>query len=218
MFHVKQFASRGEYMQNYQKMLDAILACGDIQDKTLFLHACCAPCSSYVLEYLAPILRITLFFYNPNISPEREYLHRKDELIRLVQDAGWRERVAMVDADYDPESFDALSRGHETDPERGERCRACIAHRLEQTFRAASDLAPKPDFVGTTLSISPHKDAPFINACGEALSKKYGIAWLYADFKKKGGYLRSIELSRKYTLYRQNFCGCTFSQRSESIL
>ena len=150
---------------NYQLETDRILAQLPAErTPTLFLHACCAPCSSYVLEYLSRYFAITLFFYNPNISPEAEYLHRKAELCRLVQELPLGNPVTVVDGDYLPERFYALAKGLEQEPERGARCQKCIGHRLEEAFRAAAALEISPDFVCTTLTISPHKDAVFINS------------------------------------------------------
>lgn len=198
---------------NYQLALDQILAQLP-QDRApvLFLHGCCAPCSSYVLEYLSQYFAITLYFYNPNISPSSEYAHRREELRRLVQQMPLGNPVTIIDGDYAPERFYTLAKGLEQEPERGLRCQKCIGHRLEETFRAAKQLPVPPDFVGTTLTISPHKDAAFINACGAALADQFGIPWLFSDFKKKGGYLRSIALSKEYDLYRQAFCGCVYSK------
>ncbi len=199
---------------NYQLALDGILS--DLPQgrvPTLFLHACCAPCSSYVLEYLSQYFAITLFFYNPNISPAQEYQHRREELRRLVQEMPFCNPVTVLDGDYQPERFYALAKGLEHEPERGMRCQRCISHRLQATFSAAQQQMELPDFVGTTLTISPHKDASFINECGTAMAEQYGIPWLFSDFKKKGGYLRSIALSKEYDLYRQAFCGCVYSRQ-----
>ncbi len=178
----------------------------------LFLHSCCAPCSSYVLEYLSQYFRITLFFYNPNIAPEAEYLHRKEELKRLVQTMPLGHPVETLDGEYFPERFYALAKGLEQEPERGRRCERCIYHRLEETFRQAAARPELPDYVCTTLSISPHKDADFINRAGAELASKYSVPWLVSDFKKKSGYQRSIQLSKEYALYRQDFCGCVYSR------
>ncbi|MCD8220083.1 MAG: epoxyqueuosine reductase QueH [Ruminococcus sp.] len=198
---------------NYQNKTDAALAAlPDDRVPTLFLHACCAPCSSYVLEYLSRYFAITLFFYNPNIALEAEYQHRREELRRLVRTLPTVYPVQVVDGDYLPERFFVLAKGAEDEPERGARCQKCIRHRLEETFRTAAALEQKPDFVCTTLSISPHKDAVYINSAGAELAVQYVIPWLYADFKKKGGYQRSITLSREYALYRQDFCGCVYSK------
>ncbi len=196
---------------NYQNKLDSIL-CQLPDSPRLFLHACCAPCSSYVLEYLSHYFYITLFFYNPNIAPESEYFHRQAELVRLVKEMPLEHSVTILNGDYLPERFTELAKGLETQPERGRRCQKCIGHRLAETFRVAQQQLDPPHFVGTTLTISPHKDAAWINTCGETLAKQYGIPWLFSDFKKKGGYQRSIALSREYALYRQSFCGCVYSE------
>lgn len=204
-----------QYKINYQKETDLILAqLPKERIPVLFLHACCAPCSSYVLEYLQQYFAITLFFYNPNIVPQVEYLHRKEELCRLIQEMPHQNAVRVIDGDYVPERFYTLAKGLEQEPERGTRCQKCISHRLEETFLAAVQQPVQPDFVCTTLSISPHKDAYFINEEGERLAKLYGIPWLFSDFKKKGGYQRSIVLSKEYELYRQNYCGCVFSKQN----
>ncbi|MGN0592733.1 MAG: epoxyqueuosine reductase QueH [Ruminococcus sp.] len=196
---------------NYQVKMEQIL--GHLPpDRVpmLFLHACCAPCSSYVLETLSRFFSIRLFFYNPNIMPEEEYRYRLSELRRLIAQMPLQHPVSVMDGTYAPERFLALAKGYEQEPERGERCRKCIAHRLEETFRTAA--REGADYVTTTLSISPHKDALFINETGAELAEQYGVPWLYSDFKKKGGYLRSIALSQEYALYRQDFCGCVYSR------
>lgn len=196
---------------NYQvKMEQTIKAIPDGDVPVLFLHACCAPCSSYVLEALSRHFEIRLFFYNPNIMPEEEYQYRLSEVKRLISRLPLVNPVTVIDGEYEPERFLSLAKGLENEPERGERCRKCIAHRIEETIKAAAE--QDADFVTTTLSISPHKDAPFINEAGSALAEKYGAVWLYSDFKKKGGYKRSIELSKEYELYRQDFCGCVYSK------
>ncbi|MBQ8687367.1 MAG: epoxyqueuosine reductase QueH [Ruminococcus sp.] len=196
---------------NYQiKMEQIIKRLPSDRTPLLFLHACCAPCSSYVLEALSRYFSIRLFFYNPNIFPEEEYQYRLSELRRLISELPLPNPVEVVDGTYEPQRFLALAKGLEQEPERGERCRRCIAHRLEETFRTAAKEGA--DFVTTTLSISPHKDAPFINETGEKLSEQYGVPWLFSDFKKKGGYLRSIALSETHHLYRQDFCGCVYSR------
>lgn len=196
---------------NYQiKMEQIISALPSDRVPVLFLHACCAPCSSYVLETLSRYFKIRLFFYNPNIFPEEEYRYRLSEVKRLIAELPLQNPVEVIDGDYFPEQFTELARGLENEPERGERCKRCIALRLRETvIQAANEGA---DFVTTTLSISPHKDAAFINEKGVELCNKYGAVWLYSDFKKKGGYLRSIELSKEYSLYRQDFCGCVYSK------
>lgn len=196
---------------NYQvKMEQTIKTLPEGRVPVLFLHACCAPCSSYVLETLSRYFSIRLFFYNPNIMPEKEYEYRLSEVRRLVSELPLHNPVEVINGEYVPERFLSLAKGLEDEPERGERCRKCIAHRLEETVKAAAEAGA--DFVTTTLSISPHKDAPFINEAGAELASKYGAVWLYSDFKKKGGYFRSIELSKEYDLYRQDFCGCVYSK------
>lgn len=196
---------------NYQvKMEQTIKTLPKDRVPVLFLHACCAPCSSYVLETLSRYFSIRLFFYNPNIMPEKEYEYRLSEVRRLISELPLNNPVEVISGEYEPECFLRLAKGLEEEPERGERCRKCIAHRLEETVKAAKEYGA--DFVTTTLSISPHKDAPFINEAGAELAAKYGAVWLYSDFKKKGGYFRSIELSKEYDLYRQDFCGCVYSK------
>lgn len=195
---------------NYGKMLDDKLA---ELEKTgekpkLLLHACCAPCSSYVLEYLHGRFEIILYFFNPNISPEEEYRYRLSELKRLVSEMGLD--IEIIAEEYDPEPFYELAKGLEDAPERGGRCRKCISCRLEKASQKAAELGC--DYFTTTLTISPHKDAAFINECGEKISEQCGVPYLFSDFKKHEGYKRSIELSREFGLYRQNYCGCIFSR------
>lgn len=193
---------------NYSIELEKIINSNSGKKPSLLLHACCAPCSSYVLEYLNSHFDITLFFYNPNIYPKEEYQKRLDELKRLVQEMELE--IKIIEADYEPNEFFEISKGLEKLPERSERCKKCYRLRLEK----AADQAQKGgyDYFCTTLSISPHKNAEWINEIGNELSDTYGIQFLPSDFKKKNGYIRSIELSRKYNLYRQNFCGCVFSK------
>lgn len=174
----------------------------------LLLHACCAPCSSRVLEFLHERFDITLYFCNPNIAPEEEYNYRKSELKRLVCEMGLN--VKIIDEDYDPAPFYELARGLENLPERGERCRKCIGYRVKMAGAKAAEL--HADYFTTTLTISPHKDCAFINECGAQVSAECGIKYLFSDFKKHEGYKRSIELSRQYNLYRQNYCGCVYSR------
>lgn len=196
---------------NYGRILDEKLAeLGRNNERPrLFLHACCAPCSSYVLEYLHAHFDITLFFFNPNIAPEEEYEYRKSELKRLVAEMGLD--IPIIDEDYDPTPFYELARGLEEAPERGERCRRCIGLRLERTGERAKEHGA--DLFTTTLTISPHKDAAFINECGAETAERCGVAYLHSDFKKHEGYKRSIELSGKYSLYRQDYCGCVYSRK-----
>ncbi len=196
--------------RNYQKELDRITA--SIKEKgirpSLLLHACCAPCSSYVLEYLNEYFNITLYYYNPNISPESEYSLRIGELHRLVSEMNIG--VEIIDGEYAPEVFEEIAKGLENEPEGGARCMKCYRLRLEHTARLAAERGF--DYFTTTLSISPMKDAGTLNSIGAALAEKYGVAYLFSDFKKREGYKRSIELSRRYKLYRQNYCGCIYSK------
>ncbi len=193
---------------NYSIELEKIIKSNGDKKPSLLLHACCAPCSSYVLEYLNSHFNITLFFYNPNIYPKDEYQKRLNELKRLVLEMELD--IKIIEADYEPNEFFEISKGLEKLPERGERCKRCYRLRIEKA--AAQAQKGGYDYFCTTLSISPHKNAEWINEIGNELSYTYGIKFLPSDFKKKNGYIRSIELSRKYNLYRQNFCGCVFSK------
>lgn len=195
---------------NYQLMLDKTLEEISSSGKhpSLLLHACCAPCSSYVLEYLEKYFDITVFFYNPNISPRQEYLRRSAEIARLISEMC--PDVRLVEGKYEPERFYEMSKGLENEPERGARCLKCYRLRLEESASAALSLSC--DYFTTTLSISPQKDSAVLNSIGGDVGDKYGISYLYSDFKKRGGFKRSTELSEKYGLYRQDFCGCIFSK------
>lgn len=194
---------------NYQLKLEEII---DSLDgvKTLLLHACCAPCSSYVLEYLSQYFKMTVLFYNPNIDETKEYKKRADELKRLINTAKYKNKVDVIIKEHDPSIFYETVQGLENEIEGGKRCFKCYRLRLEETARFAKE--NNFDFFTTTLSISPYKNSKKLNEIGEDLEKEYGVRYLYADFKKKNGYKRSIELSKKYSLYRQNFCGCKFSK------
>lgn len=195
---------------NYQLKLENILKENKEKLPTLLLHSCCAPCSSYVLEYLTNHFEITILFYNPNISSKYEYDKRLNELKRLVAEMPHKNKIEIIEVDYDNKVFFEMAKGFEDMPEGGERCFKCYRLRLEE----AAIYAKKNnfDYFTTTLSISPHKNANKLNEIGEDLQKEYEINYLYADFKKKGGYQRSIELSKKYDLYRQDFCGCIYSK------
>ena len=196
---------------NYQLMLDETLrqiAASGVRP-TLLLHACCAPCSSYVLEYLQQYFQITVFYYNPNISPEAEYRHRVEEIKRLIHEMC--PEVSFLEGTYEPERFYDMAKGLEQEPERGKRCHQC--YRLRLTVSALTAQKLHFDYFTTTLSISPQKDSTVLNTIGQEISQQTGVPYLFSDFKKKGGYQRSIQLSAVYHLYRQNFCGCTFSQR-----
>ena len=197
--------------RNYQKELDNIIAhIPEGVTPSLLLHACCAPCSSYCLEYLTRYFSITVFYYNPNISEESEYIKRINELKRLISELPVINPVSFIEGDYKPEVFEEMSKGLENEPERGKRCYKCYELRMREAAQIAKERGF--DYFTTTLSISPHKNADWINEIGEALEKEYSIKHLTSDFKKKNGYKRSIELSEEYKLYRQNFCGCVFSK------
>jgi predicted adenine nucleotide alpha hydrolase (AANH) superfamily ATPase len=200
-------------IENFQKELSDIIErinrTGEVPH--LLLHACCAPCSSYVLEYLSEYFRITLFYYNPNISPEEEYAHRVSEIRRFVKEFKTKHPVTLIEGKYEPARFYAIAKGMEDLPEGGERCRRCYALRLSETAKLAKELGA--DYFTTTLTISPQKSSAILNEVAEDQAKVYGVKRLPSDFKKRAGYLRSIELSHEYHLYRQNFCGCVYSMR-----
>ena len=177
---------------------------------TLLLHVCCAPCSSYVLEYLEDYFDITVYFFNPNIYPEDEYVFRKNELQRLI-DEKFNVKIKVIDADYNPDLFFDSVKGLENEPEGKKRCEVCFKLRLESTAKTAKE--GNFDYFTTTLSISPLKNATLLNTIGEEFSKKYKTKYLFSDFKKNEGYKRSIELSREFNLYRQDYCGCVFSKK-----
>ncbi|RHV66532.1 hypothetical protein DXB18_07490 [Clostridium sp. OM02-18AC] len=198
--------------RNYQRELEAVIKENQSKSRVprLFLHSCCAPCSSYVLEYLSDYFEITVFYYNPNISPEEEYEKRVAEQKHLIQELPVRHPIHLVVGNYEPERFYAFSKGLETVPEGGERCFRCYRLRLEETARMAEEGGY--DYFATTLTISPLKNAQKLNEIGEELSGIYKVEHLPSDFKKKNGYKRSVELSAEYGLYRQNYCGCVFSK------
>lgn len=195
---------------NYQKKLEAEIAAAG-GGKTLLLHSCCAPCSSYVIEYLSEFFDITLLYFNPNISPEAEYRKRVAEVKRLISEMPLKSEVKLIEGRYCPQLFFKAAEGMENLPEGGERCFKCYRLRLAEAAAAAKEKGF--DYFTTTLSISPHKNAQKLNEIGEELEKEYGVKYLYADFKKRGGYKRSIELSHIYGLYRQNYCGCIYSKK-----
>ena len=198
---------------NYQKITDDIIS--SIEKESikphLLLHSCCAPCSSYVLEYLNKYFKITILFYNPNISPENEFEFRYDELKRLITEM--KLDIEVIKGEYEPQKFFELAKGLEELPEDSERCYRCYRLRLRETAEIAKKLGC--DYFTTTLSISPHKNASKLNSIGKEISDEFEIAYLYSDFKKKNGYKRSCELSEIYKLYRQDYCGCVFSKRTE---
>ena len=179
----------------------------------LLLHACCAPCSSAVLERIGNFFKVTIFYYNPNITNEEEYRKRIDEIKRFISSFKTKYPISLEEGNYDPMEFFKISRGLEKEPERGKRCYKCYHLRLNETARIAEKLGY--DYFCTTLTLSPHKNSNWINEIGEDLNNKYNSTYLYSDFKKKNGYKRSIELSSEYNLYRQNYCGCVYSIRDK---
>ena len=198
---------------NYQKELENKIEQLQKEQKVpkLLLHSCCAPCSSYVLEYLSEFFEITVFYYNPNIFPESEYTKRIMEQQTLIHDMPTKHPVSFIAGAYEKDKFYAMAKGMENMKEGGARCFGCYALRLEETAKVARE--GEFDCFTTTLSISPLKNAEKLNEIGNKLAEKYGVSYLPSDFKKKNGYKRSIELSREYGLYRQDYCGCEFSQQ-----
>lgn len=201
---------------NYQRELDKITEnlCKTGETPALLLHACCAPCSSYCLEYLSQYFKIYIYFYNPNISEKEEYLYRLDEEKRLISQMNFINSVELIESEYDSKDFFEYTKGLEKEPEGGARCKKCFELRLKKTVEKAKELSV--DYFTTTLTISPLKNAQLLNEIGAQMAEKYGVKWLYSDFKKKEGYKRSIELSKIYNLYRQDYCGCVFSKLESS--
>lgn len=197
---------------NYQRELNCIIEELVSQGRvpTLLMHSCCAPCSSYCLSYLAQYFRITIWYYNPNISPEEEYRKRVEEQKRLIRELPVPYPVDFKEGVYEPERFFEMAQGLEMLPEGGERCFKCYEMRQREAAIVARDEGF--DYFTTTLSVSPHKNAAKLNEIGLSLQEEYGVKYLVSDFKKKGGYLKSIELSKEYGLYRQNYCGCIYSK------
>ncbi len=198
---------------NYQKILDKIIAGLEEEKdtKSLLLHVCCAPCSSYCLEYLSQYFNITVFFYNPNISENDEYQLRLSEEKRFISEMNFKNPVSIIEGRYSPKEYFSAVKGLENEPEGGKRCKKCFALRLEESARIAREM--NFDYFTTTLTISPLKNAALLNEIGESCAQKYGVKWLSSDFKKKEGYKRSIVLSAEHNLYRQNYCGCVFSKK-----
>lgn len=200
---------------NYQKELDHLIEKLVEQQKRprLLIHSCCAPCSSYVLEYLSRYFDITLLYYNPNIYPEQEYIRRVEEQKQLIQAMPLYREVQFRQGDYQPQLYYQAIKGLEGEPEGGERCLICYELRLREAARLAKEGGF--DYFTTTLSISPHKKSEKLNEIGNTLAVEFGVSYLPSDFKKKNGYKRSIELSKEYELYRQDYCGCVFSVREQ---
>lgn len=195
---------------NYQNKLDEIIENLDYVPN-LLLHSCCAPCSSYVIEYLSNYFNITIYYYNPNISPKEEYEKRKNEQIRFIKEFKSKNKLDIIDVDYNYDDFLNIANGLENVKEGGIRCFKCYNLRLESTAKKASEL--NYDYFGTTLTVSPYKNSEKLNEIGSELESKYNIKYLCSDFKKKNGYKRSIELSKIYNLYRQDYCGCIYSKK-----
>lgn len=196
-----------DYNKEMEKILEKIEnenAC-----PTLLLHTCCAPCSTAVIKRLANYFKITVFYYNPNISPKEEYEKRKEEQKRFIKESAL-ENITLLDCDYENELFTQIAKGLEQEKEGGKRCPKCFKLRLEKTAKKAKE--ENFDYFGTSLTVSPYKNAEILNKIGKMLEEKYQVTFLPSDFKKKNGYKESIELSKKYHLYRQDYCGCIFSK------
>ncbi len=202
---------------NYQKKLEELIK--TIQNKpTLLLHSCCGPCSTQVIDYLKDYFAITVLYYNPNIEPQTEYLHRKKEQIRFLKE--YKEaKIDFLDCEYNNTAFKKIAQGLENISEGGARCNQCFYLRMKKTALVAKE--NNFDYFGTTLTVSPHKNSTIINEIGEKISKELNIKYIYGDFKKNDGYKKSIDLSQQYNLYRQDYCGCLYAKnfnRKESIL
>ena len=193
---------------NYIEEMNKIISLN--QGKKLLIHSCCGPCSSSVIEKLTPYLDITILFYNPNIEPIEEYLKRKDEQIKLLNIL----KIKYLDIDYLNEEYRSIIKGYEKEPENGKRCLLCYELRLNKTAKIAKE--ENFDLFSTTLTVSPYKNSKIINDLGIKVGKENNILFLIADFKKADGYKRSIELSNKYNIYRQNYCGCIFSKKEQT--
>jgi len=198
---------------NYQRMLDGVIEGLNGAVPRVLLHSCCAPCSSYCMEYLSEYFELGMLYFNPNISPAEEYQKRVAELKRLVAAMPFKHKVEVIEGEYDPQTFYQAVRGLEKEPEGGARCLVCYEMRLREAAEYAKKLGY--DFFTTTLTISPLKRADKINEIGFRLQEEYRVKFLPSDFKKRNGYKRSIELSAQYELYRQNYCGCVFSKPKE---
>ena len=204
--------------RNYQREMDILLEKLKLEGKTptILLHSCCAPCSSYCLEYLTEYFNIAVFFYNPNISSKVEYSLRLSEQKRLIEEMPKKNSITLIEGEYRPSDFYEIARGLEDAPERGERCQKCYYLRLKAAAMKAKEI--KADYFATTLTLSPLKDSYTINSIGERLSGSMDVPYLSSDFKKREGYKRSIELSKEFCLYRQNFCGCVYSKNDSKLL
>lgn len=202
------------YQLELDKIIDRIRSEENGKIPRLLIHSCCAPCSSYVLEYLSDFFAIMVYYYNPNIYPESEYYKRVKEQERLIKSMPLKNPVLFVEGEYEPQKYYDLVKGHENDPEGGDRCAICYRMRLEEAAKTARQGGY--DYFTTTLTVSPYKNAEKLNKIGSEAAEIYGVRFLPSDFKKRNGYKRSIELSGEYGLYRQDYCGCVFSQRGRS--
>ncbi len=196
--------------QNYHKLcLEEINKFNN--PKKILLHSCCAPCSSYVITFLSNYFDITILYYNPNIAPYEEYEKRKKEQIKLIKKLKTKNKLDFLDCDYENDIYNKEIKGYESYPEGGSRCQICFNLRIEKTAKLAKE--KNYDYFCSTLTVSPHKNSKLINQIGKNISNKYNIKWLYSDFKKNEGFKQSIELSKKYELYRQDYCGCIYSKK-----
>ena len=212
-FMIKYERNEGNTM-NYDLKMEEIIK-NTSEGSSLLLHACCAPCSSTVLERLGNFFNITILYYNPNITDKDEYEKRLEEIKKFTSNFKTKYKIEVIAGRYEPREFFDIARGLEDEPERGRRCYKCYKLRLEETAKIAKEL--NFDYFTTTLSLSPYKDAKWINEIGESLQEAYNINFLYSDFKKKNGYKRSIELSREFNIYRQDYCGCVYSVRDKIV-
>ena len=199
--------------ENYQKIMEKTLE--NIDGETLLLHSCCAPCSSYVIGLLSNYFKITVYYYNPNISPYEEYKKRVAEQIRFISELDTKYKVHFIEGDYEHEKFLSVTEGLENELEGGKRCFVCYNQRLEKTALIAKE--NKFDYFCTTLTVSPYKNSQKLNEIGKSLEENYGVKYLLSDFKKNDGYKKSIELSKAYNLYRQDYCGCKFSKNLKTL-
>ncbi|MGN0241618.1 MAG: epoxyqueuosine reductase QueH [Candidatus Weimeria sp.] len=208
----------GNQKINYQKLCEEEISKASAGDRvpSVLLHSCCAPCSSYCIEYLSQYFHVTVFYYNPNIYPDSEYYHRVKEQQEFIKRFPAKYPVGFIEGDFDTQEFYKAAKGLEQEPERGARCTECFRLRLGRTAEVASENGF--DYFTSTLTISPMKDAALLNRIGSEMGEAYGVKWLPSDFKKKNGYLRSCQLSREYGIYRQDYCGCVFSYRERHAL
>ena len=204
----------GNQKINYQKLCEEEISKASAGERvpSVLLHSCCAPCSSYCIEYLSQYFHVTVFYYNPNIYPDSEYYHRVKEQQEFINRFPAKYPVGFIEGDFDTQEFYKAAKGLEQEPERGARCTECFKLRLGRTAEVASE--KRFDYFTSTLTISPMKDAALLNQIGSEMGEVHGVKWLPSDFKKKNGYLRSCELSREYGIYRQDYCGCVFSKKS----